>query len=73
MAFYSQFVSFGGETFSTVCLFYLHVFFFISNLVAKGEGLVLAKKLSNLLSNLKGYIYKNSEKFTKMHLIRQFV
>ena len=38
--------------------------FYISNLVAKGEGLVLAKKLSNSLSNLKGYIYKIHKFFT---------
>ena len=42
-----------------------YTFFFISNLVAKGEGLVLVKKLSNSLSNLKGYTYKIQKNFTK--------
>ena len=38
--------------------------FYVSKQVAKGEGLVLAKKLSNSLSNLKGYIYKIHKIFT---------
>ena len=42
-----------------------YTFFFISNPVAKGEGLVLVKKLSNSLSNLKGYIYKIQKNFIK--------
>ena len=48
-----------------------NVHIFKNNPVAKGEGLVSDKKLSNSLNNFKGYIYKINF-FTKLHLILRY-
>ena len=42
-----------------------NVHIFKNNPVAKGEGLVSDKKLSNSLNNFKGYIYKIHKFFQK--------
>ena len=43
--------------------------FFISNPVAKGEGLVFAKKLSNSISYSKGYAHKVQKNLAYLHFI----